>query len=59
MSVTPGKMGEVFKSFLLHEYRGISIARTASVVVAERLLDLVALVLLVSVGRRRLPARPR
>lgn len=50
MSVTPGKMGEVFKSFLLYEYRGIDIARTASIVVAERLLDLVALVVLVSVG---------
>lgn len=50
MSVTPGKMGEVFKSLLLSEYRGISIARTASVVVAERLLDLVALVVLVSFG---------
>jgi len=50
MSVTPGKMGEVFKSLLLHQYRGISIARTAPVVVAERLLDLVALVVLVSVG---------
>lgn len=50
MSVTPGKMGEVLKSFLLHEYRGIDVARTASVVVAERLLDLVALVLLVSIG---------
>jgi uncharacterized membrane protein YbhN (UPF0104 family) len=50
MSVTPGKMGEVFKSVLLHQYRGISIARTAPVVVAERLLDLVALVVLVSVG---------
>lgn len=50
MSVTPGKMGEVFKSLLLHEYRGIGIARTASVVVAERLLDLVALVVLVTIG---------
>jgi uncharacterized protein (TIRG00374 family) len=50
MSVTPGKMGEVFKSVLLHEYRGIGIARTASIVVAERLLDLVALVALVSLG---------
>ena len=50
MSVTPGKMGEVFKSLLLSEYRGISVARTASVVVAERLLDLVALVVLVSLG---------
>lgn len=50
MSVTPGKMGEVFKSMLLSEYRGIGIARTASIVVAERLLDLVALVVLVSLG---------
>ena len=50
MSVTPGKMGEVFKSVLLYQYRGIGIARTASIVVAERLLDLVALVVLVSLG---------
>lgn len=50
MSVTPGKMGEVFKSMLLYDYRGIGIARTASIVVAERLLDLVALVVLVSLG---------
>jgi len=50
MSVTPGKMGELFKSLLLYEYRGVGIARTASVVVAERLLDLVALVFLVSLG---------
>ncbi len=49
MSVTPGKMGEVFKSVLLYEYRGIGIARTASIVVAERLMDLVALVLLVAI----------
>jgi len=55
MSVTPGKMGEVFKSVLLHEYRGISIARTASIVVAERLLDLVALVVLVSLGSTAFP----
>ena len=50
MSVTPGKMGEVFKSWLLYEYRQIRVARTASIVVAERLLDLVALVVLVSAG---------
>jgi uncharacterized protein (TIRG00374 family) len=55
MSVTPGKMGEVFKSVLLHEYRGISIARTASIVIAERLLDLVALVVLVSLGSTAFP----
>ena len=50
LSVTPGKVGEVFKSLLLYETRGTSIARTAPIVVAERLTDLIALVLLVSIG---------
>lgn len=50
MSVTPGKLGEVFKSLLLYESRGISIARTAPVVVAERLTDLMALVALTALG---------
>lgn len=50
MSVTPGKVGEVFKSLLLYEARGVSIARTAPIVIAERLTDLIALVLLTAVG---------
>jgi glycosyltransferase 2 family protein len=50
MSVTPGKFGEVFKSLLLYESRGVSIAKTAPVVVAERLTDLIALVVLIAVG---------
>ncbi len=50
MSVTPGKLGEVFKSLLLYESRGVSIARTAPVVFAERLTDLVALVILTAAG---------
>lgn len=50
MSVTPGKLGEVWKSFLLWEARGISIARTAPIVIAERLTDLLALVLLTALG---------
>lgn len=50
MSVTPGKLGEVFKSLLLYESRGASIARTAPVVVAERLTDLMALVILTALG---------
>jgi len=50
MSVTPAKVGEVLKSLLLYESRGISIARTAPIVIAERLTDLIALVLLTSVG---------
>ena len=50
LSVTPGKVGEVFKSLLLYESHGTSIARTAPIVVAERLTDLIALVLLITVG---------
>lgn len=50
MSITPGKLGEVFKSLLLYESRGTSIAKTAPVVVAERLTDLVALVVLTALG---------
>ncbi|HMI90441.1 MAG TPA: lysylphosphatidylglycerol synthase transmembrane domain-containing protein [Polyangiales bacterium] len=50
MSVTPGKVGEVFKSLLLYEARGTPITRTAPIVVAERLTDLLALVLLIALG---------
>jgi uncharacterized protein (TIRG00374 family) len=50
MSVTPGKVGEVFKSLVLFESRGTSIARTAPIVVAERLTDLIALVMLITLG---------
>ena len=50
LTVTPGKLGEVVKSYLLREVRGIPMARTAPIVVAERVTDLLALVLLTLVG---------
>ena len=50
MSVTPAKVGEVLKSFLLRESRDIPVAQTAPVVVGERLTDLLALILLASWG---------
>lgn len=56
MSVTPGKVGEVLKSVLLHEAHGVPVARTAPIVVAERLTDLFALVLLVALGALALPS---
>jgi uncharacterized protein (TIRG00374 family) len=46
LSVTPGKIGELLKSFLLRETCGIPVARTAPIVVAERLTDLIALMVL-------------
>jgi uncharacterized protein (TIRG00374 family) len=50
LTVTPGKVGEVLKSYLLRETYGVPIARTAGTVVAERVTDLIALVALAMVG---------
>ncbi len=50
LTVTPGKVGEVLKSYLLRETDGVPMARTAPIVIAERVADLVALILLAVVG---------
>lgn len=50
MTITPGKVGEFLKSYLLKETDGIPMTRTAPVVFMERVTDLLALVLLASVG---------
>lgn len=50
LTVTPGKVGEVLKSYLLREAHGVPMARTAPIVVAERLTDLVALASLGLIG---------
>lgn len=47
MSISPGKMGEVLKSALLREHSDVPVERTAPIVLAERLTDLVALIVLV------------
>jgi len=53
MSITPGKLGEVLRSALLRATVGISFARTAPIVVIDRLSDVVALVLLALTGLAR------
>jgi uncharacterized membrane protein YbhN (UPF0104 family) len=50
MSISPGKVGEVLKSALLSSSDGIAAARTAPAVLAERLTDLIGLVILASFG---------
>ncbi|MCA9718319.1 MAG: flippase-like domain-containing protein [Myxococcales bacterium] len=50
MSVTPGKIGEVLRSWLLRTTDGVQFTRTAPVVIADRLTDFIALVLLSLVG---------
>ena len=49
-SITPAGAGSVLKSFLLKEAYETPIARSAPVVVAERLTDLLALLILATLG---------
>jgi uncharacterized protein (TIRG00374 family) len=50
LSITPGKLGELIKSYLLRELHDIPARRTAPIVVAERVSDLIALLLLAVIG---------
>ena len=50
LTVTPGKLGEAVKALLLRESHGIPAVRTAPIVIAERITDLIALLLLALVG---------
>ncbi|MCK5131123.1 MAG: flippase-like domain-containing protein [Candidatus Sabulitectum sp.] len=50
MTVSPGKMGELLKCSLLKSRRGIPIEKTSPIVVAERLTDLISMVLLALTG---------
>lgn len=55
LTVTPGKVGEVFKSLILHETRGIAATRTAPIVVAERVTDLIGVIALIAIGSVSFP----
>ena len=50
LTVTPGKVGEVFKSLVLFETYGVPVARTAPIVVAERVTDVIGVVVLIVAG---------
>ena len=56
MSVTPGKIGELFKCLMLKREVGARYSHTVPVVINERLTDLVAVVLLAGLGVARYPA---
>jgi uncharacterized protein (TIRG00374 family) len=55
MAVTPGKSGELIKSFILKSSEKVDIARSAPVVFTERLTDLLAMILLASWGVSHFP----
>lgn len=50
LTVTPGKVGEVFKSLVLFETHAVPVARTAPIVIAERVTDVIGVVVLIVLG---------
>lgn len=50
MSVTPAKLGEVFKSYLLKRLNGTEISRSIPVVLAERITDVLGLLILAAIS---------
>lgn len=50
MSVTPGKVGEVLKSYLLRRINQTPISTSAPIVIAERMTDGIAMLLLMGIG---------
>ncbi|MHC4663835.1 MAG: lysylphosphatidylglycerol synthase transmembrane domain-containing protein [Planctomycetota bacterium] len=50
MSITPGKIGELLKSYLLRVANGTPMAKSAPIVIAERITDLIAVILLCLLG---------
>ena len=55
MTITPGKVGELVKCYLLRDRAGVPIPASVSVVLMERLTDLVSVVLMGLLGLALLP----
>jgi uncharacterized protein (TIRG00374 family) len=55
LTVTPGKVGEVFKSLVLHQTRGVPIEHSAPIVVAERVTDLIGVIAMIALGSLGFP----
>lgn len=50
LTVTPGKVGEMFKSLVLEDTHGVPAAKTAPIVVAERVTDVIGITTLIVLG---------
>jgi len=50
MSITPGKVGELLKSYLVKEVTNVPVSRTAPVIFAERITDFLSLLLIAIIG---------
>jgi uncharacterized protein (TIRG00374 family) len=53
MSITPGKIGELLKCFMLRDRHDVKISTTAPAVVAERYTDILGIMALVAIGATR------
>jgi uncharacterized membrane protein YbhN (UPF0104 family) len=56
LTITPGKVGEVFKSAVLAKTHGVPIERTAPIVIADRLTDVIGIAVLILAGGAAFPA---
>lgn len=50
MSVTPGKMGELLKSYLIKQVNSTPVSKTAPIVLAERATDFLSLTIMALIG---------
>ena len=50
MSVTPGKMGELLKSYMVKEISNVPISKTAPIILVERITDTISVILIALVG---------
>jgi uncharacterized membrane protein YbhN (UPF0104 family) len=50
LTITPGKVGEVFKSAVLAKTHDVPAERTAPIVLAERLTDAIGVIILIVIG---------
>jgi glycosyltransferase 2 family protein len=55
LTITPGKVGEVFKSAVLAKTHGVAVERTAAIVIADRLTDVIGIVSLILIGGASFP----
>jgi glycosyltransferase 2 family protein len=50
MSITPGKIGELLKSYLVKQIKNIPVSKTAPIIFAERITDSTSLLIIAIVG---------
>ena len=55
LTVTPGKLGEIFKCVVLSKLYDAPLNKTGPIVIAERLTDVIAITILVTIGSLRFP----